>query len=377
MANATGRPTEPLVLSKEERDYLELQVHRRRAAARSMAERCQIILYCADGMTSKAVAAKLGIHENTVGKWRRRFLKNRTDGLLDQERPGRPRTIDDEQIAAIIERTLQSTPDATHWSIRSMAAATGFSHTTIRRIWAAFGLQPHRMQTFKLSTDPFFIDKVIDILGLYMSPPNRALVLGVNERGLLQKLDDERSVGSSNRSGSEGQAHPAPWQGTVSLVGALDIVCGFVIDRYHKQHGAGEFLEFLKQIDASARPEIDIHIILDNSEVHKNSLVQSWLMHRPRYHLHFTPTPVFWLRQVESWFGEMSRRRSPPGAQTSASQLEADMRAFIERHSESISPYKWLNSDTAQPSRHTFRQKSATDVKARSLNISERLNKSV
>ncbi|GAC1045783.1 IS630 family transposase [Rhizobium sp. No.120] len=377
MANATGRPTEPLVLSKEERDYLELQVHRRRAATRSMAERCQIILHCADGMTSKAVAAKLGIHENTVGKWRRRFLKNRVDGLLDEERPGRPRTIDDAQIAAVIERTLQSTQGATHWSIRSMAAATGFSHTTIRRIWAAFGLQPHRMQTFKLSTDPLFIDKVIDILGLYMSPPNRALVLGVNERGLLQELGNERHAASSNHFGTEGQANSAPWQGTVSLVGALDIVCGFVVDKYHKQHGAGEFLEFLKEIDASARPEIDIHIILDNSEVHKNSLVQSWLKHRPRYHLHFTPTPVFWLRQVESWFSEMRLRRSPPGAQTSASQLEADMRAFIEHHSESISPYKWLNSDTAHPSWHTFRQKNATDVKVRSLSISGRLNKSV
>lgn len=377
MANATGRPTEPLVLSKEERDYLELQVHRGRAATRSMAERCQIILHCAEGMTSKAVAAKLGIHENTVGKWRRRFLKNRIDGLLDEERPGRPRTINDEQIAAVIERTLQSTQDATHWSIRSMAAATGFSHTTIRRIWAAFGLQPHLMQRFKLSTDPLFIDKVIDILGLYMSPPNRALVLSVNERGLLQELKDERPAASSNHTGTEGQPHPVPWQGTVSLVGALDIVCGFVVDRYHKQHGAGEFLEFLKQIDASARPEIDIHIILDNSEVIKNSLVQSWLMHRPRYHLHSTPTPVFWLRQVESWFGEMSRRRSPAGTQTSASQLEADMRAFIEHHSECISPYKWLNSDTAHPSRHTFRQKGATDVKVRGRNMPERLNKPV
>lgn len=174
MASATGRPTEPLVLNKEERDYLELQVHQHQMVTRSMTERCQIILRCADGMTSKAVAAELGIHENTVGKWRRRFLKNRIEGLFDEERPGRPRTIDDDQIAAVIARTLQSAPeDAAHWSIRSMAAKTGFSHTTIRRIWAAFGLQPHRAQTFRLSNDPLFVDKVCDIVGLYMSPPNQ------------------------------------------------------------------------------------------------------------------------------------------------------------------------------------------------------------
>ncbi len=343
MANATGRPTEPLVLSKEERDYLELQVHRRRAATRSMAERCQIILRCADGMTSKAVAAELGVHENTVGKWRRRFLKSRIDGLLDEERPGRPRTIDDEQIAAVIARTLQSTPeDATHWSIRSMAATTGFSHTTIRRIWAAFGLQPHRMQTLRLSSDPLFVDKVCDIVGLYMSPPNRALALSVNERGLPREFEDGRSIASPSPSAPESQAHPSPWQGTVSLVGALDVVCGFVADRYHKQNGAGEFLDFLKQSDANVPTELDIHIILDNCDVHKSPLVQSWLAHRPRYHIHFTPTPVFWLRQVESWFGEMSRRQTQLGACVSTSQLEADMRTFIECHNENIKPYKWL-----------------------------------
>ena len=371
MANATGRPTEPLVLSKEERDYLELQVHRRRTATRSMAERCQIILRCADGMTSKAVAAELGVHENTVGKWRRRFLRSRIDGLLDEERPGRPRRIDDEQIAAVIARTLQSTPeDATHWSIRSMAATTGFSHTTIRRIWAAFGLQPHRMQTFKPSSDPLFLDKVCDIVGLYMSPPNRALALSVNERGLPREFEEGRSVAPSNPSAAEGQPHSSPWQGTVSLVGALDIVCGFVSDRYHKQHGAAEFLDFLKQSDASVPPELDIHIILDNRDVQKSPLVQAWLGHRPRYHIHFTPSPVFWLRQVESWFGEMSRRQAQPGARVSASQLEADMRTFIERHNENIKPYKWLSSDNVHPSWRTFRQKDAGDPGSRILGAS-------
>ena len=200
MANADGRPTVPLVLAVEEREYLERQVRRRRTA-RPMSERCRIILRCADGIHSKVVAAELGVHEHTVGKWRRRFLKDRIEGLLDEARPGRPRTIGDDQVAAVIERTLRSTPaDATHWSIRSMAGATGFSHTTIRRIWTAFGLQPHRSETFKvllsevegLSSDPLFVDKVRDIVGLYLSPPNRALVLSVDE-----KSQSRRSTASS------------------------------------------------------------------------------------------------------------------------------------------------------------------------------------
>jgi transposase len=194
MKNATGRPTTALILSGEERDYLERQVRRRRAS-RSLSERCRIILRCADGISSKVVAAELGMHEHTVGKWRRRFLRDRVEGLLDEARAGRPRTINDDQVAAVIERTLRSTPaDATHWSIRSMATATGFSHTTIRRIWAAFGLQPHRSETFKLSSDPLFVDKVRDIVGLYLSPPNRALVLSVDEKSQIQALDREQPV---------------------------------------------------------------------------------------------------------------------------------------------------------------------------------------
>ena len=194
MTNAVGRPIAPLLLSSDERAYLERQVRRRRVA-RSLSERCRVILRCADGVPSKSVANELGVHEHTVGKWRRRFLKDRIEGLLDEARPGRPRTIEDDQVAAVIERTLRSTPnDATHWSIRSMAAATGFSHSTIRRIWTAFGLQPHRSQTFKLSSDPRFVDKVRDIVGLYLSPPNRALVLSVDEKSQIQALDREQPV---------------------------------------------------------------------------------------------------------------------------------------------------------------------------------------
>jgi transposase len=194
-AGVRGRPVAPLILTAQERAYLERQVRRHRVA-RSLSERCRVILRCADGVASKDVAAELGLHEHTVGKWRRRFLKGRCEGLLDEARPGRPRSIDDDQVAGVIERTLRTTPvDATHWSIRSMAAETGFSHTTIRRMWAAFGLQPHRSQTFKLSNDPLFVDKVRDIVGLYLSPPNRALVLSIDEKRISKAGAAFRSLG--------------------------------------------------------------------------------------------------------------------------------------------------------------------------------------
>ena len=262
MANVGGRRTAPLVLEADERGYLERQVRRRRVA-RSMSERCRIILRCADGIQSKVVAAELGVHEHTVGKWRRRFLKDRVEGLLDEARPGRPRTIDDDQVAAVIERTLRSTPaDATHWSIRSMAGATGFSHTTIRRIWAAFGLQPHRSETFKLSSDPLFVDKVRDIVGLYLSPPNRALVLSVDEKSQIQALDREQPVLPMMPGMPERRTHSYVRHGTTSLFAALDIASGFVIGKCYKRHRAAEFLDFLKQIDAQVPPDLDVHIIM-------------------------------------------------------------------------------------------------------------------
>jgi transposase len=259
MANAVmrGRPIAPLVLSAQERAYLERQVRRHRVA-RSLSERCRVILRCADGLASKDVAAELGHHEHTVGKWRRRFLKDRCDGLLDEARPGRPRTIADDQVAAVIERTLRTAPpDATHWSIRSMAAETGFSHTTIRRMWAAFGLQPHRSQTFKLSNDPLFVDKVRDIVGLYLSPPNRALVLSIDEKSQIQALDREQPVLPMMPGIPERRTHSYVRHGTTSLFAALDIATGFVIGKCYKRHRAAEFLNFLKEIDARVPEGLD------------------------------------------------------------------------------------------------------------------------
>jgi transposase len=341
---AAGRPVAPLVLSSDERAYLERQVRRHRVA-RSLSERCRIILRCAEGIPSKAVAAELGVHEHTVGKWRRRFLKGRVEGLLDDARAGRPRTIGDDQVAAVIERTLRSTPaDATHWSIRSMANATGFSHTTIRRIWTAFGLQPHRSQTFKLSSDPLFVDKVRDIVGLYLSPPNRALVLSVDEKSQIQALDREQPVLPMMPGIPERRTHNYVRHGTTSLFAALDVASGFVIGKCYKRHRATEFLDFLKQIDAHVPEGLDVHIIMDNYATHKTAAIKTWLARRPHYHVHFTPTSASWINQVERWFAELTRKQLRRGVHTSTKQLEADIRAFIERHNENPRPYKWTKS---------------------------------
>jgi transposase len=338
MANATGRPIAPLVLSSDERAYLERQVRGHRVA-RSLSERCRVILRCADGVPSKSVASELGVDEHTVGKWRRRFLKDRIEGLLDEARPGRPRTIDDDQVAAVIERTLRSTPkDATHWSIRSMATTTGYSHTTIRRIWNAFGLQPHRSETFKLSSDPLFVDKVRDIVGLYLSPPNRAVVLSVDEKSQIQALDREQPVLPMMPGVPERRTHSYVRHGTTSLFAALDIASGFVI---YKRHRAAEFLDFLKQIDVRVPEGLDIHIIMDNYATHKTAVIKTWLARRPHYHVHFTPTSASWINQVERWFAELTRKQIRRGVHTSTKQLETDIRAFIERHNENPKPYRW------------------------------------
>src|SRR5437588_12961866 len=343
-ADVRGRPIAPLVLSAQERAYLERQVRRHRIA-RSLSERCRVILRCADGIASKDVAAELGLHEHTVGKWRCRFLKDRCDGLLAEARPGRPRTIDDDQVAAVIERTLRTTPvDATHWSIRSMAAETGISHTTIRRMWVAFGLQPHRSQTFKLSSDPLFVDKVRDIVGLYLSPPNRALVLSVDEKSQIQALDREQPVLPMMPGIPQRRTHSYVRYGTTSLFAALDVASGFVIGKCYKRHRAAEFLDFLKQIDAQAPHGLDVHIVMDNYATHKTAAIKAWLARRPHYHVHFTPTSASWINQVEWWFVELTRKQLRRGVHTSTKQLEADIRAFITRHNEKPKPYRWTKS---------------------------------
>ena len=328
MARSIGRPMAVLVLSDEERSYLERQVRRRRVA-RSISDRCRMILRCADGLTNKAVAAELGVHEHTVGKWRRRFLKERIEGLSDEPRPGRPRTLTDEQVAEVIERTLETTPaDATHWSIRSMARESGLSHTTIRRIWAAFSVQPHRSETFKLSSDPLFVDKVRDIIGLYLSPPDRALVLCVDEKSQIQALDRSQPVLPMLPGMPERRTHDYKRHGTTSLFAALDVATGRVIGKCYRRHRAREFLDFLKEIDRHVPEGLDLHIVMDNYATHKTAAVKAWLARRAHWHVHFTPTSASWINQVERWFAELTRKQLQRGVHTSTRQLEADIRAF-------------------------------------------------
>ena len=344
MTKRLGRPIAPLDLSAEERAYLERQVRRHRVS-RSFSERCRMILRCADGVPSKVVAAELGAHEHTVGKWRRRFLKDRIEGLYDEARPGRPRTIEDDQVAAVIERTLATTPkDATHWSIRSMAKETGLSHTTIRRIWTAFGLQPHRSETFKLSSDPLFVDKVRDIVGLYLSPPDRALVLCVDEKSQIQALDREQPVLPMMPGVPERRTHNYVRHGTTSLFAALDVASGFVIGKCYKRHRAREFLDFLKEIDGRVPEDLDVHIVMDNYATHKTPKIKAWLARRQRYHVHFTPTSASWINQVERWFAELTRKKIQRGVHRSVRQLETDIKAFIDTHNEDPKPYRWVKS---------------------------------
>ena len=292
---------------------------------------------------SKEVATQLGVHEHTVGKWRRRFAQDRIEGLTDEYRSGRPRTVSDEQVAEVIERTLNTMPkDATHWSIRSMAAATGLSHTTIRRIWNAFGLQPHRSETFNLSTDPLFVDKVQDIVGLYLSPPNRAIVLCIDEKSQIQALDREQPLLPMAPGVAERRTHTYIRHGTTSLFAALDIATGAVFDKCYKRHRATEFLDFLKKIDRHVSAGPDVHIVMDNYATHKTLRVKAWLARRPHWHVHFTPRSASWINQVERWFAELTRKQVQRGVHRSTVELEADIVAFIEAHNENPTPYKWV-----------------------------------
>ncbi|MCY4501656.1 MAG: IS630 family transposase [Alphaproteobacteria bacterium] len=344
MACGSGRPVAAVVQSDEERSFLERQ-ERRRRIARSMSVHCRMILRCADGLANKTVAAELGVHEHTVGKWRRRFVKERLDGLSDEPRPGRPRSLTDDKVAEVIERTLHTTPpDATHWSIRSMARETGLSHTTIRRIWTAFGLQPYRAQTFKLSSDPFFVDKVRDIVGLYLSPPDRALVLCVDEKSQIQALDRTQPVLPMLPGMPERRTHDYKRHGTTSLFAALDVATGFVIGKCYRRHRAREFLDFLKQIDRRIPAGLDVHIVMDNYATHQTATVRDWLARRPHWHVHFTPTSASWINQVERWFAELTRKQLQRGMHNSTHKLEADIRAFIDKHNQDPKPFKWTKS---------------------------------
>jgi transposase len=341
---ARGRPKADLQLSEEEREALERWV-RRPTTAQALALRARIILSCAEGGHNGIVAARVGVISQTVGKWRRRFIARRLDGLLDEPRPGGPRSITDAQIEQVITRTLETKPrDATHWSTRSMAKEVRLNQTAISRIWRAFSLQPHRSETFKLSKDPLFIEKVRDIVGLYLDPPDRALVLCVDEKSQIQALDRTQPLLPMRPGDIERHTHDYVRHGTTSLFAALDVKTGKVIGECHRRHRALEFRKFLDTIDASVPAELDVHLVLDNSSTHKTPAIRRWLARRPRYTVHFTPTSSSWINLVERWFALLTQKQIKRGAHRSTRQLEDAIRRFLDVHNEEPKPFVWTKT---------------------------------
>jgi len=339
-----GRPREIVVLSAEEREELERWT-RRPTTSNGLASRARIVLRCAEGGTDLAVAAALGVDRNTVGKWRRRYLAGGLEGLLDEPRPGRPRTVSDAAVEEVIVRTLETKPrDATHWSTRSMAAQVGLSQTAVSRIWRAFGLQPHRVETWKLSKDPFFIDNVRDVVGLYLAPPERAVVLCVDEKSQIQALDRTAPILPLLPGTPERATHDYKRAGTSSLYAALDITSGKVIGALHARHRAIEFKKFLQTIDQAVPAELDVHVVLDNSSTHKTPAIQRWLVAHPRFVLHFTPTSSSWLNLVERWFAELTTKKLRRGSHTSVRQLNDEIRDWIEAWNDAPRPYVWTKT---------------------------------
>jgi len=296
-------------------------------------------------MANKEIAARLGIDQATVGKWRRRFLLDRQNGLRDEPRCGAPRTVDDARIEAMVVRTLESLPhDATHWSSRGIARASGVSTSTVQRIWRAFGLQPHRSESFKLSTDPDFVAKVRDIVGLYMAPPARALVLCVDEKSQIQALDRSQPLLPMRPGQIERRTHDYTRHATTSLFAALDIATGAVIGRCYPRHRAAEFRRFLDVIEKAVPGDLDVHLVMDNYATHKTPLIRDWLLKRPRWHVHHTPTGTSWINQVERFFALLSERQIKRSVHRSVAALQAAITSFLDAHNANPKPFRWTKS---------------------------------
>ena len=335
----------PLVLRAEDRATLE-RWRRRPKTSQALALRSRIVLCVAEGKSNSAAATELGITRGTVGKWRARYLALGPDGLLDEPRPGVPRTITDSQIEEVVTRTLETMPrGATHWSTRSMAQASRLSQSTVSRIWRAFGLQPHRTETFKLSTDPLFVEKVRDIVGLYMNPPEHALVLCVDEKTQAQALDRTQPLLPMRPGQPERRTHDYRRNGTTSLFAALDVATGKVIGQCQRQHRSVEFRAFLSRVDAAIpADEEEVHLILDNSSTHKTPLIRNWLAAHPRYHVHFTPTSASWLNLVERFFAEITAKQIRRGVFRSTKELEDAIDACLRHQNENAKPFAWTKT---------------------------------
>src|SRR6266478_1220775 len=340
----TGRPKTALVLSDEERATL-LRWSRRAKSAQAFALRCRIVLACAQGLNNKEVAADLRCAPVTVGKWRARFVAARLDGLVDEDRPGRPASITIDQVEEVVVSTLEETPkDATHWSRALMANKSGLSRSTIGRIWRDFGLKPHLSDTFKLSTDPLFVEKVVDFVGLYHNPPEKAVVLCVDEKSQIQALDRSRPVLPMMPGMPERRTHDYLRHGITSLFAAFNIADGTVISELHRRHRATEFRKFLTAIDKAVPAELDVHLVCDNYATRNTPEIRTWLARRPRFHVHFTPTGSSWMNQVERWFGLLTDKLIRRGVHTSVQALENDIRDWIATWNASPRPFTWTKT---------------------------------
>ena len=340
----TGRPLTPISISEEQRSTLENWA-RRPKTAQALALRAKIILACAEGKPNGVVARLTRVRQQTVGKWRSRYVSKGLEGLLDEPRPGTPRRVSDADVERVLTTTLESLPrDATHWSTRSLAEQSGLSRSTISRIWRAFGLQPHRSESFKLSKDPLFIDKVRDIVGLYLNPPDSAMVLCVDEKSQIQALDRTQPMLPMRPGQVERRSHDYKRHGTTSLFAALDVKTGLVIGECHRRHRSTEFRKFLDTIDQNVPQSLEIHLILDNYGTHKTAAIRNWLAKRPRFHVHFTPTSASWINLVERWFATLTDKQIRRSAHRSVRQLEAAIKSYLAVTNESPKAFVWTKT---------------------------------
>ena len=336
-----GRPKKPLDLSEQVKGQL-LSIANSRSLPYSRVRRAKIILMSDQGYTNTTIAQRVGLSISVVGMWRNRFINQGLMGLYDEPKPGAPRSINDEQIAQLIKKTLKSKPKgATHWTCRSIAKETNISKSTVQRIWSAFNLQPHRQKHFTLSTDPLFVDKVRDIVGLYLDPPDKAMVLCVDEKSQIQALDRSQPVLPMGLGYVEGVTHQYKRHGTLTLFAALDLATGEVITQCKKRHRHQEYLQFLKHIDANVPKDMDIHLVVDNYATHKHQKVRNWLAVRPRYHVHYTPTYSSWLNQVEIWFNIITQKAIRRGSFSSVKQLSEKIERFVESYNSDSKPFSW------------------------------------
>ncbi|MCH0557317.1 IS630 family transposase [Streptomyces sp. MUM 16J] len=339
-----GLPTVDVVLTDDERETL-LRWSRRATSAQALALRCRIALACADGLSNTQVGKELGIHPTTVATWRKRFAAQRLEGLADEKRPGPARTVTDEQVEDVIVRTLETTPKgATRWSTREMAKQSGLSQSTVSRIWRTFGLKPHQVDTFKLSKDPQFVEKVRDVVGLYLDPPERAIVLCVDEKSQIQALDRSAPVLPMMPGRPERRTHDYLRGGVTTLFAALNTATGEVIGSLHRRHRAAEFKKFLAKLDKEVPAELDVHLICDNYATHKTPAIQKWLLAHPCFHMHFTPTSSSWLNQVERWFGLLTDQQIRRGVHKNVQALKKDIRDWNAHWNEDPKPFTWTKS---------------------------------